>query len=344
MTRKIGLDLAQANLVNVVFMTLSTLFDPYTGSLADKYGQKKVYLWGQIWWAVGMLVYGWANGFWLAVLAESMAAVGHALMSQALETWLRNRLGEELAHQAISIEPSVRMANIPSAILGSIVGSRFGLEWPWRLAGMMGLIGSIVTYLVMKKLQDEGEGLNDVNLKQVLQLIAGTKILRGYLTKIFVYSTLVQPINMFWSIILSEKSGSIGWLGSLWIPISVLTALGGQIAGKRKDLKLTIAITALPIMLAGSSESFWLILVGFLVHEIGRGIIFPIVFSLSNRHINDKIRSTASSTIMAGKTAGGVVGLLISGWLTYHFNPLTIWLIAGIGLAILAIKTRADPG
>jgi len=118
LTRKIGLDLAQANLVNVVFMTLSTLFDPYTGSLADKFGQKKVYIWGQVWWAAGMLVYGFANGFWLAILAESMAAIGHALMSQALETWLRNRLGEDLAHEAISFEPSVRMANVPSAIAG----------------------------------------------------------------------------------------------------------------------------------------------------------------------------------------------------------------------------------
>ncbi len=344
LTRKIGLDLAQANLVNVVFMTLSTLFDPYTGSLADKFGQKKVYIWGQVWWAAGMLVYGFANGFWLAILAESMAAIGHALMSQALETWLRNRLGEDLAHEAISFEPSVRMANVPSAIAGSIIGAIIGLEWPWRLAGVMGLVGSIVTYRVMKKLKDEGDGQNEVSLRQVFKLIARNKSLRGYLTRIFLYSALVQPINMYWSIILSERAGSFAWLGSLWIPISILTALGGQIAGKRKDLKLTIAITALPIMLAGVSDSLWLILIGFLVHEIGRGMIFPIVFSLSNRHINDNIRSTASSTIMAGKTAGGVVGLLISGWLTYYFKPLTIWLVAGVGLAILAIKTKTDPG
>ena len=71
-----GLSLFQTTQVNIAFMFVSTLLDPLTGSLADRIGQKKTYILGFFFVALGTFVYGTGFSFWTFVLAESIAAIG----------------------------------------------------------------------------------------------------------------------------------------------------------------------------------------------------------------------------------------------------------------------------
>ena len=84
--------------VNIVFMTVKTLFDPITGNIGDRFGQKRVYLWGIFMWAIGLFVYGFAKNFVVCAIAESLSGIGAALISEALESWLKNLTDEDTSH------------------------------------------------------------------------------------------------------------------------------------------------------------------------------------------------------------------------------------------------------
>jgi MFS family permease len=78
------------------------------------------------------------------------------------------------------------------------------------------------------------------------------------------------------------------------------------------------------------------ILTFFLLHEIGRGALPPILFTFSNRHLKDETRSTANSARVAASTLGRGVGLMISGFMTLYFPPLVIWRLSALALLVLS--------
>ena len=49
--QSLGLSLLEANLLNTVYMTVSSLLDPFSGNWGDKIGQKRIYLIGLAFWS-----------------------------------------------------------------------------------------------------------------------------------------------------------------------------------------------------------------------------------------------------------------------------------------------------
>ncbi len=94
------------------------------------------------------LIYFGATGFWGCALAEAVGAVGQASRSEALESWLRNHGDEKSTHRALTEgDYWSKLAVIPTAFLGGIIGSQYGLQWPWLLSGttgLMALLGHLV--------------------------------------------------------------------------------------------------------------------------------------------------------------------------------------------------------
>jgi MFS family permease len=280
------LNLFQANLLNVVFMSIIFVINPLTGHLADRLGQRKVFVWGQAVWAVGHIVYFVGNSFWAFALAEAVAAVGFSLMADTLESWLRNNTSEEVAHQAIAQNGIwASLASIPSVVLGSQVGQIFGLGQPWLLSSLCSGISTlfVLTLLVRlpeRKTEDRDPVIEYVHnphlpakaipddefrhfpvttlwrsvneaRNTVRTLIADTlsnDVLRFTLIVTMVTTATFQAFNMFWSPILKDASGgSIWWLGNLWIGISIAIAIGCRLARRAKASRLNLAITVFAI-------------------------------------------------------------------------------------------------
>ncbi len=342
-----GLSLLQANLLNVIYMSLSFLLDPLTGWLADKIGQKRVYLAGQLVWAGAMLIYGTGNFFWQFALAEATAAVGHVLMSEALESWLRNVVGQEKSKEQISkMGFWSKVIGLPGAVAGGWIGAKLGLQYPWLIGAGMGLIGWLITHLAMRGTVDgishEEREKAGVNLKNVLAKSWQNPILRNTLVVSFLFFGFVTSFNMFWAPILKEVLGGQEWVGLIWVGVALFTAIGSWIANKldHNHIWLVILATGAPILVTGSLGIPLGLLSGFWLHEIGRGALRPILFSWANREIDDPERSSANSIRSAVGTGGNALGLIVSGLLTTFLEPLQVWMIFSVGLILLALWTR----
>lgn len=369
-----GLTLFHANLLNVAFMTLGFVLDPSTGRLADRIGQRKVYLWGQFAWGTGMLIYGVGASFWAFLVAECTAAVGHALISEALESWLRNEVDENLCHRAISFSNGfASLIGIPSAIVGTIIGTSFGFAWPWRLAFVNCMIGLAISRWLLYRFPQEKQVTfmkqkDSLTVLSVMKLVWQTTPLRFTALISFAVSAAVQPFNMFWTAILKESSGTAWWLGFVWMGIAGATAFGSFLAAKvrNKGISKAISVIGLPMIFPYLFPKTLPILGGLLSHEIGRGAIRPLLFTYSNQFIKDEYRSTANSVRSSAWGMGAAIGLAISGVLTLlrikvnlpvlllqlvktlfnrslpafvilQFSPLQIWCLSAIALIGVAI-------
>ena len=343
-----GLTLFEAHLLNFGFMIGIFLFDPPTGMLSDKFGQKKVYLTGVFFWGFGMIVYAKGLSFWHFLGAELIAAFGSCLISGSLDCWMRNLTNEEETHKTLSrVGIFGPIIQIPTAILGSIVAHNFGFTWPWILGFTSSMISLVISWFILRKLPEDYTQPNEFGWITLFKNATGSafqnKDLRFTLLVTFGLMFFVQPFNMLWSVIFKNLSGEVWWLGSLWIGVAGGLALGAYFAKnklyKLNGLGIIIALLfcGVPMLGASVSSSVYLSAPLFLIHEIGRGAIKPLIFTWANRHIPNNIRSTSNSIRSSLGALGSGLGLVIFGGLTNFFLPQTIWGISAIGLILLSI-------
>ena len=347
-----SLSLFEVSMLNLIYMSISTLLDPFTGNIGDRIGQKKVYILGLFFWGLGMLVYGTSKNFGLFALAEGIAAIGNALMSEALESWLRNHSNEKRSHRAISTAAyRSRLASIPTAILGGIVGAKFGLRIPWILAGITSMVTMIIAWWYLRRYSDKLRKVEivlpqELNLGLIAKNAWREPVLRRSFIAVALITSTIQPFNMFWSVIFKEASGNSEWLGFLWMGIALMSALGSFLAKKWKissrGLALIIASIGIPMLLPLFAERYWIpfILVPFLFHEIGRSTWGPVLFSYTNRKIDSKVRTSVNSLRSSAGTFGAAIGLFVSGILTKWLSPISVWGVSAVMLILVALWVR----
>lgn len=342
------LSLFQANLLNTSFMLANFFIDPPTGYLADKYGQRRIHVLGMVCWALAHLTYGLGASFSLFICAELIAALGHSLISGALDSWIRNNTDEATTRSAMAKAGSFsRLAGIPSALLGSVAAYTYGLSTPYFLAAVTSVVAIAISVYILHKLPERP--VDETNLqilpsfKNVVLNSWKNPVLRLSMFVAFVTSFAFQPFNMFWSVIMKEASGSIWWLGGLWVCVAIFISFGAYISGKDfvvrlngNALVLTIVAIGLPIFIASLSTELYVIASMFLLHEVGRGALVPILFNYANKHIPSVTRSTMNSIRSSVGTLGAAAGLIVSGILSEFISPLNIWGIFSVLLIFFA--------
>lgn len=341
--------------VNIVFMSVKTLLDPITGNLGDRVGQKKVYLWGIFMWGMGLFVYGFAKTFVVCAVAEAMSGVGAALISEALESWLKNLVSEKAVLRAQSREGFwARLATIPTALVGGWIGAKYGLQWPWFFAGVSTMSACFMIWFMFRNYKDETRAHvfsdADLNLWTITKEAWGDIPTRKVFVLVGIMSACMMPFNMYWQRVLVAANVRQEWMGAMWIGIALFTAFGSRLADKTVPSSKILAIIVAGI----GVPMFWpqylltvpvLVVLAFLLHEIGRGMINPVLWTYFNRRVQNKTRASKNSLKSAAGSIGAVVGLSVSAVLTSHYSLTQIWAISAvalIGIAFWVIKWNHD--
>ena len=345
--QSIGLSLLEANLLNTIFMSISTILDPFTGNWGDRIGQKRIYLLGILFWVMGHFTYGLAKVFLVCALAEGLSAVGKAFISEALESWLRNQTDEATTHKALAqAEFWGKVATAVPALLGGYIGSVWGLQWPWFFGAATGVVVWIIVQGLLKDVPDRETAVSkttvDLNLWTITKEAWRDPVLKQSFIAVAGLSACFQPFNMFWTVVFKNASGSSAWLGTIWVGIALTGVLGGLLARKMKANAKNLAIVVLSMglpMLIPVIPGLWVLtnLIPFLTHEIGRSTWMPILFSYTNRRIKNEVRTSVNSLRSAAGTCGAAIGLLVSGILTTWLSPVQVWAISAAALIIIAI-------
>lgn len=350
-----GLTATQATQVNTIFMISGFLFDLPTGALADIVGQLPIYILGLLVFSGGTFLYGLGTNFAQFAFCEITSAVGTSLMSEALESLLTNIIGVDRAKDVMSKEGIyTRLAMIPAALFGGLIGAKAGLQIPWFLAGLTLLAAAIYGSLTLRKYHVKIPRASQNilgHIKSILgQIKSGTALIISkpearkvvYITAALSFFT--QAVNMYWAPVLEEQAGSTWWLGIFFVAILLSTALGSKIAHSVKSTPLSFGVVLMLIGLPMAviptlPKTLFTTIPLFLLHEIGRGVMPIITYTYLNRFIPNNQRSTANSAKGSVERLSRATGLLAAGVMALYIQLITTWLISGVCLVAIGVIT-----
>nr|WP_273545624.1 MFS transporter [Paenibacillus caui] len=118
-----------------------------------------------------------------------------------------------------------------------------------------------------------------------------------------------------------------------------------MIAGRHEDVKVLMyacGMIGIWLTLSGVLNTFYPVLITFLIYEIGRGMYPAAKQIFLNKRISNEYRSTLLSLDSAISQVGMCIGLVITGMMSHNFSNLSsdqtpirlAWIVCGIAALI----------
>lgn len=349
-----GLSLLDVNLVNTVYFATILLAEIPTGAIADVYGRKRSYLLSNVLVGVGFFVYGSSESLFGFLLAEITIAIGATCESGAYQAWLIDSLKHEGYKGSINrVLARKGLFETIASVVASLIGSALAdinPVIPWYCAGSILLLNSFLAILLMKEEYFSRNSYRVVEKLQELkktvqrsiQYASSEKSVRFILILTTLQYVAIQAPNMQWQPLYIGEQGKHIWLGWIWVGISTLAALGGivsnrflaKVGDEKRALIIAQAAIGTGVALAGVLRLLPLSLMVFLLHEVARGLFKP----LHDVYLNDNIPSKERATIISCSSIlyhlGGIVGLVLSGFLAMKTSIGLTWIVFGLVLVV----------
>jgi len=349
-----GLNLFEANLMNVACWLTLCLFQIPTGLLADVFGRKLSFLISCLLLSVDGIIYGSSYTMAGFILSEILAALGLTFASGAFEAWVVDRLKEQgYTGTQKMITTRSQIAAQAGSILGGVTGGFLGginLSLPWyTMSGVFMLVGVYALLAMKENFTTNPDRAKDRLLQwrptfpSSLRFLRQSKTLHFVLAIDVVMACAMQPLNMFWQPYFKQVFGETELLGFLKAGIALSIMAGAFLVmrwgGVQSPPQLLIRILLLlgvVVVLTSLLPPGILVLAPFLLHEVLRGMYEPVKTAYQQEQLPDAERATIASIISMVVGLAGAVGLFISGFIAEYVSISTSWIVSGIGFILIA--------
>lgn len=347
-----GLNFFKMGTVNFFYHISASVLDPFTGYLADKLGKRRAFVIGQLFWTSTQFIYGASTNIGGFMLAEGIASIGHSLKSDALESWLQNKLGSIESGKVMgSAEPLFTVGQISTSILAGYISFEYGMKVAWMISGscflVATLLGGIALYLAGSDLDDTVvHNATTSSLRELLSIVRkayGNKTIRKGAFLVFMFNFSSKSVFMYWPQVTQTLGLSAELRGFVILAISIPIMIGSLLAGHsfllpQNKLGLTRMLTLLGIGLLCTyiAKSLILFLVGLVMIEVAYGSSRILMYGHLYDEIDKASRATISSLISSVRTLGGALSLLVMGQYADLFNPQATYALGGLTILLFA--------
>lgn len=329
----IPLSFADIALLNAAFWAAIVVAELPTGMWAD--GKSRIWSMhcGTIFLTIGSAAYACATGFWSALLGEVLAGIGFAFLSGAQQAWLVDALisrgegDEETRAKAFS---HAMLARGIGVCLGGVLGAVSILIHPrcfWIVRGSFYLAALLLARTYMS---NTGEPQGRVSEKEAFTRSWGAVRASSQLrwaVMAFMAFGLVMPFNHLWVPFLQSRTAAsnIPWL---WVPMYASVAApavwirrrGIKDGRETRDIIFALLLTGCSMMVASYPHGLTLPFALIMLHEMGRGLLEPLIELFTHRRIESPYRATYGSLhSFLGRTGNAFVLLIV--WLALRNRP-----------------------
>jgi MFS family permease len=348
-----GLNLLEVNMVNFFFFTTLFIMEIPTGAFADVFGRKKSVILSDVLLGLGTLIYAQSNTFFDFAIAEIVSAFGATFATGAFQAWvvdsMKHRGFEGNFGKIFSTSAKIRtLACVVGAVIGSYAAD-YNDRLPWIVSGVSHGLTAILAIFLMKEEYftpvkfSFSNGWNSIKetVRTSFAYARHNKVVRFVLVIGIINICSVQPINMYWQPYFKEYLGSQKALGILWAAMMFGVFLGQHYAMllfkliKNEKRCLVVCQVAAGLgMIITVLVPFPIGLVTFFLHEIPRGMCWPIKDMFLHDNIPSKERATITSFESISPHVGGMIGLLGSGIVANQFGIMPTWIVSGVILIV----------
>lgn len=307
------------------------------GIYSDRIGRRKVFVvLGVACSTISCIGLGIASTPWLALLFRGLAGVAAAAWVVFTVMYASFYPPEHSGKAMAVIMFYTSVGQLVASTLGGFAADAFGYKAPFIIGGAAGLAGTMLS-VTIKEPVVRREPLNIDSLMKVG--------LNPQLLWVSTLALLVQAVT-FATIYGFNQSyaASIGASDQQLTILMLISALAIALASRTSDLvagrigeRQTLILSFLLMMLASGSvpytSSMLALYLTQAVNGFGRGLIFPVLLSLSIKCVAPDKRSTAMGFFQALYGIGMTAGPVFAGWVSELFGMRTGYLsVALVGL------------
>jgi MFS family permease len=195
------------------------------GTLADRFGRKRVLTWTLLTYSVGTFACGLAHGFWPFLLFRIVTglgvggewATGQTLIGETFPARLRARFAAVMQTGA---PLGILLASLVGSFLEPVFVSAFGAGWGWRACFLVSVLPAILVIVIRKHMpeSDVWESQRDRDLQPTLGLLRELRSDRA-LRRLFLLGLVLALADM-----------SAYWFTYTWMPKYLYDQLGFSLA------------------------------------------------------------------------------------------------------------------
>ena len=351
-----GVSYVELGLAMTCYNLLGGVLQAPVGFLVDRLGPRRVLFAGLALNAIGVLLMGFADAYWLLLILAVIAGLGNSVFHPADYAILSGSIGPDRLGKAYSAHTFSGFLGGACAPIGILSVVQF---YDWRaaliLAGIIGLV--VLALMILKRDVLEGEGSAAdatkpepaVSESSGLRLILSAPVLL-FLAYFVLYGmagggltafTVSSLINLH-DIGLDSANGAL--TGYLFGIVGGILA-GGLVADKFPRHMVTSTVGLGLVALAAASPTFmappaYVFIVMLAAAGFGMGIILPARDLMIRKIVPPGDSGKIFGFIFVGYSIGGSLAPLLYGWLLDLAQPAMVFQVSA-GFAILALAAVA---
>ena len=368
--RSRGLNQLEINTLLAMYFAVSLLFDVPTGAFADALGRRGSFILGCALRAVAFGFYFLSHSFPLFLVAEAIDALGTTFCNGALDAWAVDALDEAgfagTKHGLFSrISQLSTLGFMATALVGAYVGN-VDIAWPWLL-GAAGFLMSGLAGMLLRERPRSAAGFDHRALRGAVRAQIGVGLRLGFSTRTVRLLSLAEAIMLGalapnwveWPLLFKDAYGA-----GVWVVGWIFGILGvGRVLGSEASARLYVMPSERPRLLAALSVAMGVCLIGaaFLAGRPNQALVLLFLMNvfqgarepLAQAWFNEEVSADARATLLSFRgmmsTAGGAVGLIISGVVADRLGIPFAWKVGGTICLLaapcyLALRSRAPVG
>lgn len=339
-----------------IFAILQLLASPISGILSDKIGRKKLIVIGMIIFSISELLFGLAQSINVFYISRGLGGIAAALIMPSVTAFVADMTTVGERSRAMGL---VSAAISGGFIIGPGVGgllAYFGTRAPFFAASLLGLIGFILTLVVLKEPQKHLLSAHSKGLKGSIISTLMRPIFASLFLIILISSFGLQAFESIYSIMVETNFAFTTGEIAIVITISGLIALICQLfffdsivqkMGEIRLIQLTFFASGLFIAIIALTTSHFIVILGTFVVFLAFDLFRPAVTSYLSKNAGQQ-QGMINGLNSTFTSFGNISGPLAAGYL-FDINPIFPYYISSFillmtGFLSLFLKQRRHQG
>lgn len=348
-TQKFNVGMTQAGVL-LGMMSLFGLFgNTIGGALTDKFGRKRIILFGLVFSATSALALGFVNEY--LVLYPLIAVIGvlGSVSGPAHNAMVADMLPEEQRNEGYGI---IRVVANLSWIIGPTIGGFIAAQSYLLLFILDAVFSLTTTFIVMKFIPEtKPEAKAGKTEESILQTMAGYKVpfkdklFMGFIVvsilMLLVYQQMYSTLSVYLRDVHQIPTTQYGYLLSASAILVVLTQFWVTSQTKKFAPMLTMAVGCAFYMVGfgmiGFIQAFWLFVLSILIITVGEMIVVPVSQALVAHFAPEEMRGRYMAVSSVSWSIPSTIGPAAAGLILDNYDPNWVWYAGGIICAVAVL-------